>query len=87
MALQELRQAMLLSQKRLLTKQANVSRTERWTDMAIFTLQSYSEAVAVTGIPSLFSPKGKYLLINSLPSKRVKLIFVTHLTMVYQEAR
>ena len=49
MALQELRQAMLFSQERLaellVTKQANVSRIERRTDMYVSTLRSYIEAM------------------------------------------
>ena len=49
MALQELRQAMHFSQERiaeiLSTKQANVSRIERRTDMYISTLRSYIEAM------------------------------------------
>ena len=49
MPLQELRQAHQLSQERLaqllLTKQANVSRIERRTDMYISTLRSYVEAM------------------------------------------
>lgn len=49
MPLQELRQAHQLSQERLaellLTKQANVSRIERRTDMYISTLRSYIEAM------------------------------------------
>jgi ribosome-binding protein aMBF1 (putative translation factor) len=49
MPLQELRQARHLSQERLaellLTKQANVSRIERRTDMYISTLRSYVEAL------------------------------------------
>ena len=49
MALQELRQARHLSQERmakiLLTKQANISRLERRTDMYISTLRSYIEAM------------------------------------------
>lgn len=48
MALQELRQARQMSQERLAkvldTKQANVSRIERRTDMYISTLRSYVEA-------------------------------------------
>ena len=49
MPLQELRQAYHLSQERLAeileTKQANVSRIERRTDMYISTLRSYIEAM------------------------------------------
>ncbi|HYF97424.1 MAG TPA: XRE family transcriptional regulator [Coxiellaceae bacterium] len=49
MPLQELRQAKQLSQERLAeilaTKQANVSRLERRTDMYISTLRSYIEAM------------------------------------------
>ncbi len=49
MPLQELRQAHQMSQQRLaellLTKQANVSRIERRTDMYISTLRSYIEAM------------------------------------------
>jgi len=49
MPLQELRQARHLSQERLAeilaTKQANVSRLERRTDMYISTLRSYIEAM------------------------------------------
>lgn len=49
MHLQELRQARRLSQERLAkiltTKQANVSRLERRTDMYISTLRSYIEAM------------------------------------------
>lgn len=49
MPLQELRQARHLSQERLAevlqTKQANVSRIERRTDMYISTLRSYIEAM------------------------------------------
>ena len=49
MPLQELRQALHLSQERLAelleTKQANVSRMERRTDMYISTLRSYIEAM------------------------------------------
>lgn len=49
MPLQELRQAKLMSQehiaKALHTKQANVSRIERRTDMYISTLRSYIEAM------------------------------------------
>jgi ribosome-binding protein aMBF1 (putative translation factor) len=49
MPLQELRQAMQLSQEflaeKLDTKQANVSRIERRTDMYISTLRSYIEAM------------------------------------------
>lgn len=49
MPLQELRQAHQLSQERLaellLTKQANISRIERRTDMYISTLRSYIEAM------------------------------------------
>ena len=49
MPLQELRQAKHLSQERLaevlVTKQANVSRIERRTDMYISTLRSYIEAM------------------------------------------
>ena len=49
MPLQELRQAHQLSQERLAellsTKQANVSRIERRTDMYISTLRSYIEAM------------------------------------------
>jgi transcriptional regulator len=49
MPLQELRQAHQMSQKRLAellsTKQANVSRMERRTDMYISTLRSYIEAM------------------------------------------
>ena len=49
MPLQELRQARHLSQERLaellLTKQANISRIERRTDMYISTLRSYVEAL------------------------------------------
>lgn len=49
MPLQELRQAHKMSQERLaellLTKQANVSRIERRTDMYISTLRSYIEAM------------------------------------------
>lgn len=49
MPLQELRQAKHLSQERLAeilsTKQANVSRLERRTDMYISTLRSYIEAM------------------------------------------
>ena len=47
--LQELRQARQMSQERLAqildTKQANVSRLERRTDMYISTLRSYIEAM------------------------------------------
>jgi transcriptional regulator len=49
MPLQELRQALQMSQVRLaellLTKQANVSRIERRTDMYISTIRSYIEAM------------------------------------------
>src|SRR5436190_23191341 len=49
MPLQELRQAHHMSQERLAellsTKQANVSRMERRTDMYISTLRSYIEAM------------------------------------------
>ena len=49
MPLQELRQAKHMSQERLatilFTKQANVSRLERRTDMYISTLRSYIEAM------------------------------------------
>lgn len=49
MPLQELRQAYQLSQERLAelleTKQANISRIERRTDMYISTLRSYIEAM------------------------------------------
>ena len=49
MPLQELRQAYHMSQERLAavlhTKQANVSRIERRTDMYISTLRSYIEAM------------------------------------------
>ncbi len=49
MPLQELRQAKNLSQERLAkilaTKQANISRIERRTDMYISTLRSYIEAM------------------------------------------
>ena len=49
MPLQELRQAKHLSQERLaevlVTKQANVSRIERRTDMYISTLRSHIEAM------------------------------------------
>lgn len=49
MALQELRQARHLSQEKLAeiltTKQANVSRIERRTDMYISTLREYIEAM------------------------------------------
>lgn len=49
MPLQELRQAKKMSQERLAeilsTKQANVSRIERRTDMYISTLRSYIEAM------------------------------------------
>lgn len=49
MPLQELRQAHQMSQERLAellsTKQANVSRMERRTDMYISTLRSYIEAM------------------------------------------
>jgi len=49
MPLQELRQAHHMSQERLAelldTKQANVSRIERRTDMYISTLRSYIEAM------------------------------------------
>lgn len=49
MPLQELRQARHLSQERLAeilaTKQANVSRIERRTDMYISTLRTYIEAM------------------------------------------
>jgi ribosome-binding protein aMBF1 (putative translation factor) len=49
MPLQELRQAHQMSQERLaellLTKQANISRIERRTDMYISTLRSYIEAM------------------------------------------
>jgi transcriptional regulator with XRE-family HTH domain len=49
MPLQELRQAHQMSQERLAellsTKQANVSRIERRTDMYISTLRSYIEAM------------------------------------------
>lgn len=49
MPLQELRQAKHLSQERLAeildTKQANVSRLERRTDMYISTLRGYIEAM------------------------------------------
>jgi transcriptional regulator len=49
MPLQELRQAHHLSQERLAeilhTKQANISRIERRTDMYISTLRSYIEAM------------------------------------------
>jgi transcriptional regulator len=52
MPLQELRQAHQLSQeslaKILSTKQANVSRMERRTDMYISTLRSYIEAMGGT---------------------------------------
>ncbi|MBU0456414.1 MAG: helix-turn-helix domain-containing protein [Gammaproteobacteria bacterium] len=49
MPLQELRQALRMSQERLAellnTKQANVSRIERRTDMYISTLRNYVEAM------------------------------------------
>jgi ribosome-binding protein aMBF1 (putative translation factor) len=49
MPLQELRQALQMSQEHLaeilFTKQANVSRIERRTDMYISTLRSYIEAM------------------------------------------
>jgi transcriptional regulator with XRE-family HTH domain len=49
MPLQELRQALRMSQERLAellsTKQANISRIERRTDMYISTLRSYIEAM------------------------------------------
>ena len=49
MPLQELRQAKKFSQEaladKLITKQANVSRIERRTDMYISTLRSYIEAM------------------------------------------
>jgi len=49
MPLQDLRQARQLSQERLAeildTKQANISRIERRTDMYISTLRSYIEAM------------------------------------------
>lgn len=49
MPLQELRQAHQMSQERLaqllMTKQANISRIERRTDMYISTLRSYIEAM------------------------------------------
>lgn len=49
MPLQELRQALHMSQERmaelLSTKQANISRIERRTDMYISTLRSYIEAM------------------------------------------
>lgn len=49
MPLQELRQARLMSQEKLAeildTKQANISRIERRTDMYISTLRSYIEAM------------------------------------------
>ena len=49
MPLQELRQALHMSQERLAellsTKQANISRIERRTDMYISTLRSYIEAM------------------------------------------
>ena len=49
MALQELRQARQLSQEKmaelLATKQANISRIERRTDMYISTLRSYVKAM------------------------------------------
>lgn len=49
MPLQELRQAYQLSQERLAeileTKQANISRIERRTDMYISTLRTYIEAM------------------------------------------
>lgn len=49
MPLQELRQARQMSQERLAeilnTKQANISRIERRTDMYISTLRSYIEAM------------------------------------------
>ena len=49
MPLQELRQAYHMSQERLAeilhTKQANVSRIERRTDMYVSTLRSYIEAM------------------------------------------
>lgn len=49
MPLQELRQAYQMSQERLAellsTKQANISRMERRTDMYISTLRSYIEAM------------------------------------------
>lgn len=49
MPLQELRQALHMSQERLAellsTKQANISRMERRTDMYISTLRSYIEAM------------------------------------------
>ncbi len=49
MPLQELRQAHQMSQERMAellhTKQANVSRIERRTDMYISTLRSYIEAM------------------------------------------
>lgn len=52
MPLQELRQARLLSQERLaeilVTKQANISRIERRTDMYISTLRTYIEAMGGT---------------------------------------
>jgi transcriptional regulator len=52
MPLQELRQAHQMSQERIAeilhTKQANVSRLERRTDMYISTLRSYIEAMGGT---------------------------------------
>lgn len=49
MPLQELRQALHMSQEKLAeilsTKQANISRMERRTDMFISTLRSYIEAM------------------------------------------
>ena len=66
MALQELRQARQMSQEHLAellaTKQANISRLERRTDMYISTLRSYIEAMG-----------GRLDIIASFPDGRVNI--------------
>ncbi len=67
MPLQELRKARHLSQERLAevleTKQANVSRMERRTDMYISTLRSYIEAMG-----------GKLDIVARFPEGEIKII-------------
>lgn len=67
MVLNELRQARQMSQERLAeildTKQANVSRLERRTDMYISTLRSYIEAIG-----------GKLDIIATFPEGKVNII-------------
>lgn len=66
MALNELRQARQMSQEHLAelldTKQANVSRLERRTDMYISTLRSYIEAIG-----------GKLDIIATFPEGKVNI--------------